>query len=96
MNTEQRMYYEVAQHLRFATTKEGLFSMTPLRVSEGCRLAVLHGAKVPLVLRPRLWKGNAEETFEPVGPAYVHGFMDGQAMKWAKEGRLQSSTFVLQ
>jgi len=42
---------------------------------------------------PAIPEGKKETTLELVGPAYVHGFMDGQGMNWAEEGQAVKSNF---
>ncbi|KAF7877182.1 hypothetical protein EAF04_000867 [Stromatinia cepivora] len=85
-------------HIQFATTKNGLYCLATDNVLDGDFVVVLNGGKVPAVLRKRT--GNSEGSKDKceyilVGPAYVHGFMDGEAMTLADEGRLQKEEFVL-
>ena len=54
---------KVAQHLLCATTKKRFFSNIALRAGERDRLVGLRIGKVPLVLRPGIRKGDAEEIF---------------------------------
>lgn len=83
---------------KFATTKDGLFCLTTLEAKDGDFIVVLGGAKVPVVLR-RIIRDSEESTDQHeyilVGPAYVHGFMDGEAMTLADEGKLEKEEFVL-
>ncbi|KAK7963388.1 het domain containing protein [Apiospora saccharicola] len=81
----------------FNVTARGLYAML-LRGSaqQGDTIACLEGAKVPLVLRGRVADGpstGALPRFEVIGPAYVHGFMDGEAFDSVElRGRLQLKT----
>jgi hypothetical protein len=65
----------------------------------GDRICVLFGGKTPFILRPqnRLPKESCkiEEVFGFVGDAYVHGLMDGEAIKMIGSGELQSDSFLL-
>ncbi|KAK4541758.1 hypothetical protein LTR36_007467 [Oleoguttula mirabilis] len=62
----------------FAVSRTGLYCMVPRVAKPGDHIAVLPGAKVPVLLRPR----DAHSlTFEWVGACYVHGFMDGEALQ---------------
>lgn len=72
----------------FCSTKDGVFVLAYGDVLEGDVVAVVRGADVPVLLR---YHGDAfqgkpspqgtEGFFSVVGPAYVHGLMDGQALK---------------
>ena len=81
----------------FAMTTDGLYSMVLSHVKEGDLIVVLHGAKVPVVLRPAGHSMAMEEKvkYRVVSTAYVHGFMDGEAMDWVKEGRRDEESFLL-
>ncbi|KAK4099241.1 HET-domain-containing protein [Parathielavia hyrcaniae] len=59
---------------RLGFTVSGRVCLLPKRAEVGDQIALLRGGRVPVVLRPR----------EFVGEAYVHGIMDGEAFD---EGR---------
>ncbi|ESZ91946.1 hypothetical protein SBOR_7691 [Sclerotinia borealis F-4128] len=83
---------------RFAITENGLYCLTTLDALDGDLIVVLNGAKVPVVLRKRTGNpGGSRDKCEYVlvGPAYVHGLMDGEAMMLADEGRLEKQEFIL-
>ena len=90
---------------RFAISDQAFYCMVPWDASEHDRIVVLHGAKVPVVLRTaRLlynWDPTTEksiggmEKYKFVGPAYVHAFMDGRARQWAEAGKLDERSFAL-
>ncbi|KAH8652699.1 heterokaryon incompatibility protein-domain-containing protein [Tricladium varicosporioides] len=67
---------------RFFRTENGRIGWAPDLTQAGDVVCVLNGASVPLVLRP-INGGN----LEVVGDAYVHGIMDGEAMKLQLEER---------
>lgn len=78
----------------FCVTDNGLYTMVQ-KVKQGDVIASVEGAKVPLVLRPR-GKNSGKETYDLVGTAYVHGYMDGEALIGAAEGRLCEEEVYLQ
>ncbi|TKX24571.1 hypothetical protein C1H76_3180 [Elsinoe australis] len=60
----------------FAVSDRGDYCRISKESREGDCIAVLRGAKVPLVLRPE--GGGRDARYSFVGPCYVHGFMDGE------------------
>ena len=46
---------------------------------DGDVVAVVEGGKVPFILRPVGGRSYHENRFEFVSPAYVHGYMNGEA-----------------
>ncbi|TLS25704.1 hypothetical protein PpBr36_07280 [Pyricularia pennisetigena] len=62
----------------FFTTDDGRFALGGKEVRGGDLVAVLDGAKVPVVLRPTGESVDGVECFRFVSPAYVHGSMDGE------------------
>lgn len=58
-------------------TDRGLFGFVPLPTKAGDVVAVLTGARVPIILRP------GSGCYTVLGDAYVHGIMDGEAMQGA-------------
>ncbi|KUJ21505.1 HET-domain-containing protein [Mollisia scopiformis] len=65
----------------------GYVGLVPEFTEEGDVLVVFCGAKFPYVLRR-----NGDETYKFIGEAYVHGIMDGEFVKTAREAK----EFVLQ
>jgi hypothetical protein len=76
----------------FGVTRNGLMAMVPTGTQEDDIVAVLYGGRTPFILRPRL-ENNGE--YHLVGPAYVHGFMDGEAFTWRDAGGLMEREFIL-
>lgn len=67
-------------------TEGGRLGLGPGKMRDGDIVVVVCGAEVPLVLRPVQEEGMAEDgLFELVGEAYVHGIMDGEAMRLGLE-----------
>ena len=65
--------------LRLSAVGPGLLAMVPDRAKEGDELCILWGSPIPHVVH-RMAPDDASNTFFMVGPAYVHGVMDGEAM----------------
>jgi hypothetical protein len=86
---------DIIRHWRFAVTESGFYCMIPTDAAEGDQIAVVDGAKVPLVLRSTGESSDGIATFKFIGTAYVHGFMDGLARSWVQEGKLQEKSFIL-
>lgn len=66
----------VTRYRRFAVTGRGYFVMGPDVMEEGDIVAVLYGGRTPFVLRP-----IADGNWSLLGECYVHGMMDGEALK---------------
>jgi hypothetical protein len=76
----------------FAISSKGYFALVPGSARQSDVLAVLRGGCTPFVLRP---VNRAGDKFCLVGPAYVHGFMDGLAEESLTKGTLMERQFVL-
>jgi hypothetical protein len=75
--TMQELPYTITkrwQSAKFFYTDHNHFGFGPIDLQPGDRIAVLLGLRCPLVLRP-----VSKDTFNIVGPAYVHDLMDGEA-----------------
>lgn len=77
----------------FGLTEEGYMAMLPQGTQLGDVVAILYGGKAPFILRPS--PEPESDTYLLVGPAYVHGFMDGEAISWRDQDRLKEGKFVL-
>jgi hypothetical protein len=71
----------------FAVTGRGYPALVPERAQIGDEICMLFGGDVPFILRQR------QENWSLIGEAYVHGFMDGEALKGA--GRFHSKLFTI-
>ncbi|KAH9825671.1 HET-domain-containing protein [Teratosphaeria destructans] len=75
----------------FQMTVDGRFVLAPAHSRLGDVVAVVTDAPMPFVLRARVER----DTYEMVGPAYVHGVMDGEVGEaLIREGR-RLSTIVI-
>lgn len=66
---------------RFATTRGGYMGLVRKDVAVGDEVFVLLGGEVLYVLRPE------RDHYLFVGECYLHGLMDGEAMRWLEDGR---------
>jgi hypothetical protein len=71
---------------RLVVTDGGCVGMAPCRAREGDSVAVLFGCSIPLVLR----RVPLQETWQIVGEAYVHGYMNGEVAGLIESGTLAS------
>lgn len=65
-------------HLRPFLTSKLYLGVGSESLTERDSVWIIRGSRVPLILRQQ---GGNENQFELVGGAYVHGFMDGEALK---------------
>jgi Heterokaryon incompatibility protein (HET) len=77
---------------RLSITSQNFVAMVPETSEEGDILCILYGSSFPHVLRKVAGK---EDTYTLVGSAYVHGFMDGEAIELRDQGRLKEQRFNL-
>ncbi|KAK5111526.1 hypothetical protein LTR62_004821 [Meristemomyces frigidus] len=70
-------------------THDGRFGLGPVTTKPGDVLAVIYGSMLPLMLRP------CKNGHELIGPCYLHGMMQGEAIKLHEDGVLQEKTFKL-
>jgi hypothetical protein len=61
----------------------------PAMTREGDAVCLLSGCEVPLILRDN----SGGSGWSSVGEAYVHGIMDGEAMRMVEEGVLGERDF---
>jgi len=74
----ENMWERIENNWAFFTGGKRLFILARKHVQESDYIAVVEGAKVPLILQ-RVGQDGESEYLEIVSPAYVHGFMDGEA-----------------
>lgn len=84
---------------RFFTSAKGYMGLGPAAIAPDDVIAILYGGDVAYVLRKtdRVMEmdGSAHSCYEMLGPAYLHGMMDGQAFNALKRGELQEQTIIL-
>ena len=82
---------------RLMTTQRGYIGWGPDNIfgsdkdqtMQGDLIAIIFGCSTPIVMRP---KG---EYFQVIGEAYVHGFMNGEAMQLLDDRKLHPQSFTL-
>lgn len=58
--------------------------MVPEGSISGDTICIIHGASVPFVLRSKPQNIGSNTDYQLVGDCYVHGIMDGEALKLGK------------
>lgn len=89
------MLYRNYDEWVFVVADNGLFCMVRGGAREGDVIAVLDGAKVPVVLREKEGGDGGEREWAIVCVAYVHGYMDGEAVERCEKGELTEEDFVV-
>ncbi len=82
----------------FNVSDNGLFMMVRPYAEEGDIIVALDGGKVPMILREQgsdLIDDNLGNRYRIVGPAYVHGFMDGEADEAVAAGLLEKQDLLI-
>lgn len=76
---------------RLMVTAKGYFGLASCLAQQGDHICILYGCSRPVILRP-----NADSaTYTFIGDSYVHGVMEGEAMKWREEGRYRLGDFTI-
>lgn len=76
-----RAFLALTESRRFAATDVGLVGYVPMRAKKGDLVVILYGSEVPFVVRK-----EAGDKYSLVGECYMHGIMQGQALKMAVFG----------
>jgi hypothetical protein len=76
---------------RFCVTKRGYFGVVPKAAEIGDKVVVFYGGNVPFLLRPST-KGSSQSVYQLVGECYLHGCMQGQALRLG----LQEKDYILE
>jgi hypothetical protein len=74
----------IAFNRRICVTEKGRLALAPLATKVGDAFAVLHGSKVPLVLRQQ----RGDSTYAAIGQAYCEGVMYGEEVDWALDAAM--------
>lgn len=86
---------------QFFVSREGFIGLGPPDTKVGDKICVLAGGKMPFILRDLEEGERGKNKSEPgtycrlLGDAYVHGLMDGQAVKVVEDGTRELETFKL-
>ncbi|KAI9744545.1 MAG: hypothetical protein M1818_002074 [Claussenomyces sp. TS43310] len=74
---------------RFIKTAKGFFGLVPPAATSSDLICILFGCSVPVVLRKH------EDCFTLIGECYIHGMMDGEAMKLLQSGEVTAEELKL-
>lgn len=86
------MTYGTASNRRFFRTSSGQAGLGPQTMEAQDVVAILYGCSYPVILRP---SNEHKESYEFVGTAYVHGIMNGEAVRQHKANGRADETFCL-
>ncbi|GAW23562.1 hypothetical protein ANO14919_131290 [Xylariales sp. No.14919] len=89
---------KVVARRRFFISCKGYMGLGPLESEVGDRICVLAGGRAPFIVRAAQQKGDeASPRFvcRLLGDSYIHGLMDGEAMKLVDAGILHVEDFEL-
>jgi hypothetical protein len=82
----------VAMNRAVFNSEDGHIGLGPRNAKTGDLLVILYGSQYPAVLRPH---HEDENYFFFVGPAYVYGIMDGEAVREYKARGVKDTFFVI-
>jgi hypothetical protein len=71
-------------------TRERMLGLAPSSTRHGDRVCIIFGLDLPAILRPR-----EDGTWTFVGPAYIPGLMEGEALAGLEAGNYTSSLFKI-
>jgi hypothetical protein len=80
---------QMCTNRRLLVTTDGYVGLGPVKARQGDHVCILYGCSVPLIFR------EIKSGFSLVGEAYVHGFMDGEALALVNEGKLREKEWIL-
>lgn len=81
--------YPSVMYKRFFVTEKGLIGLAPKHIQAGDEVCIFFGGKVPFTVR------QTEDHYTLVEETYLHGFMDGEAIKLLERGELSSAKFCI-
>jgi hypothetical protein len=76
---------------RFFATSGGRIGLGPIDIKIGDSVCVLYGGPVPFIIREHV----DDRPCHLVGDAYIHGLMDGEAIKIRDQGGLSNTDFFI-
>ena len=90
--TQRNILDESCRNRRFFKTSTGSIGLGPRCTQTSDTVLILAGSAVPFIAR-RLCGSNDDLRFYLLGEAYVHGIMNGEAVKAARENGISFSVF---
>ena len=85
--------FAICDNRRFFCTACGRIGLGPQTLQSGDVVAVLYGSLAPFVLRPLGSANNSE--YALIGQCYLHGIMDGEAVRQHRSEGMEDKTFYL-
>jgi hypothetical protein len=81
--TSRQIFHKLifVESWRFHTSDSGLFVLAQHTALEGDVIAILDGAKTPMVFRPTGTCSEGNQLYSSICGAYIHGFMDGEVLE---------------
>lgn len=74
---------------RFIVSSNEYIGLVPIDTEVEDVICVLFGCPMPVIMRP------VEDYYIFISEAYIHGWMDGEAMKRHESGELEKMTFEI-
>jgi Heterokaryon incompatibility protein (HET) len=82
------------QGRRFIISETTRIGLAYKRVREGDLICILLGCSVPVILRPAV-EPEHSGCYYFIGDSYIHGVMNGEAMKKLEEGKYEEQDFAV-
>ena len=81
--------WHALRNRRFFITTSGFMGLGPRTMQPQDQIAVLHGCRWPVILRP------GDDHFKMLGTCYVHGIMDGEAIREKKNEGKEAAVIII-
>jgi hypothetical protein len=85
--------YTLTVRRKLLVTANGYFGLAPQAARQGDIISILLGCSVPAILRPDDRERGG--CYRLVGECYVHGIMNGEAMKWLGNDSYRLEEFTI-
>lgn len=94
---ERSLTEEVTRNRKFCITELGRMGLVPESTEAGDRMVVLFGMQTPAVLRPLapVSVEGGPACYQLLGESFVHGLMDGEAIRAMEMGDLHADEIVI-
>lgn len=91
MRQYQKSMHSIGYGRGISITTSGHFALSSPGLQHGDEVVVFPGVSMPYILR----RQPDATTYQLIGPAYVHGCMDGEVMERHSRGEYQLRSFVI-
>ena len=94
---ERSLTEEVTRNRKFCITELGRMGVVPASTETGDRIVVLFGMQTPVVLRTLapVSVDARPACYQLLGESFVHGLMDGEAIRAMEMGDLHADDLVI-